>query len=190
MAAIQFSGGIFLPFELSVFDNTLACIYQGKEHRCSSIKYINFGSSKNQQKRQIQMISIRNLNPNPIQFRLHSLDVNTSKLGVNVTVRFKEPFPYYPSYVRESNGTIFVNLKAGHFINLTIIVQIIENLIPVEIPLILETAFQRISPIIKFSFQQGKLMVQPEIYNISQSDVLHKGLFKIYSTFQETYQIK
>ncbi len=29
-AAIDFTGGIFIPFEIVIFDRTLACLYQGK----------------------------------------------------------------------------------------------------------------------------------------------------------------
>jgi hypothetical protein len=57
-----------------VYDKTLACLYQGKETRCSALKYINFGYQKNEQKLQMQTIILRNFNP-------HSLMISVGHLA-------------------------------------------------------------------------------------------------------------
>jgi len=58
---------------------------------------------------------------------MHRLEFNTSQFGVNITTRFKNPFPFYPLSMREADGEIFVILKSGHYINLTIQMQIIGD---------------------------------------------------------------
>ena len=50
VATAEFTGGLLVPFEMIVYDNTLICIYQGREDRCSKLKVINFGHQRNEQK--------------------------------------------------------------------------------------------------------------------------------------------
>lgn len=136
IAAIEFSGGIFVPFEVMVFDHTLACIYQGKEHRCSSLKYINFGH-KNDTRLQTQVITFRNLNPNLITLGLHPLPPNASRTSMQLTAKFGEPFPYYESHSYETSQQTFVRLRSGHCVNLTIEMRSRGKPQSGEIPLLL-----------------------------------------------------
>ena len=46
VAILDLNGGMVIPFEILVYDNTLICTYQGREDRCSKLKIINFGHQK------------------------------------------------------------------------------------------------------------------------------------------------
>lgn len=68
VAVIELSGGLFIPFETMIYDNTLICLFQGKEDRCSKLKTISFGYQKSDKETQIQQIIIKNQNPTNITF--------------------------------------------------------------------------------------------------------------------------
>jgi hypothetical protein len=51
-----------------IYDNTLICLFQGKEDRCSKLKTISFGYQKSDKETQIQQIIIKNQNPTNITF--------------------------------------------------------------------------------------------------------------------------
>lgn len=96
-AAMDFSGGIFIPFEVIVYDKTLSCIYHGKETRCSQIKYINFGYHKTEQKVQMQHITIKNLNPINITLKLSNLSQITKTHDITLRSIFSDFFPRLPT---------------------------------------------------------------------------------------------
>ena len=77
-----------------VYDNTLTCLYQGKEDRCSKLRIISFGYQKAEERVQIQNITIKNLNPSNITFELHPFSLPNKK-DLDFTVRFEAPFPFY-----------------------------------------------------------------------------------------------
>lgn len=62
-AVAEFNGGLLVPYIMSITDNTLICVYQGREDRCSKLKVINFGHQKSIDKNQVQIMTIKNLNP-------------------------------------------------------------------------------------------------------------------------------
>ena len=51
-ATLDLSGGIVIPFDQIIYDNTLVCIYQEREDRCSKLKIINFGHQKSESRNQ------------------------------------------------------------------------------------------------------------------------------------------
>lgn len=102
-AAIEFSGGIYVPFEVMVFDRTLACLYQGKETRCSSVKYINFGYQKNEQKVQAQTIVFRNFNPHNLTLSITHLPNLTISHGLTLSLAVSGPFPPYANHTLRAN---------------------------------------------------------------------------------------
>lgn len=95
-----------MPVETLVYDRTLACFYQGKELRCSSIKYINFGYQRSDQKVQRQIILIRNFNPHNITFKIEKPPKNITKNGIEFTLSLSEPFPFYNSELKVDSHKI------------------------------------------------------------------------------------
>lgn len=119
-AAIEFSGGIVVPFEVAVFDRTLACVYQGKEGRCSALKYVNFGYQKNEQRVQTQTIIFRNFNPHDVTITVAKLPGLIKSHGLDFTMTFSQPFPFYENALMKDDSKMIVLLKNGHIVNLTI----------------------------------------------------------------------
>lgn len=106
--------------ETLVFDRTLACFYQGKEQRCSSIKYISFGYQRSDQKIQRQTILIKNFNPVNITIKIDKPPRNITKNGIDLTLNLSNPFPFYNSELKQDSHKIEFSLRSGHCVNLTI----------------------------------------------------------------------
>jgi hypothetical protein len=126
-AAIEFSGGIFVPFEVMVFDRTLACLFQGKETRCSAIRYVNFGYQKKEQRLQAQTIVVRNFNPHSVTLSLDRLPDLGKTHGLQLSFAFSEPVPAYKNYSVRSEERTTVFLHSGHYINLTLEMRIVGS---------------------------------------------------------------
>lgn len=123
-AAIEFSGGIVVPFEVAVFDRTLACLYQGKEVRCSALKYVNFGYQKNEQRVQTQQIVFRNFNPHDVTLTVAKLPGLIKTHSLDFTMAFSQPFPFYENAIIRDDSKMVILLKNGHIVNLTIEMRI------------------------------------------------------------------
>jgi hypothetical protein len=92
-AVLEMSGGMWTPFELVVYDNTLTCVYQEREDRCSRLKVINFGHQKSDQKTQTQFVTFKNLNPNSIHMSFTPYSPPLKNLQLKISVG--QPVPYY-----------------------------------------------------------------------------------------------
>jgi hypothetical protein len=148
-AAIELSGGIFVPFEVMVFDNTLVCLYQGKEDRCSKLKLIGFGYQKTDQKVQTQTVTFKNHNPTNITLRLEPYSIPHK--NINFSVTFDRPFPFYQGSMTQENAITKIELRSGHTINMTIQVRVTKTIVG-DMVLMLNTPYEKITPKIRFHF--------------------------------------
>lgn len=99
-AVMELSGGISIPFETMVYDNTLYCKHQGKESRCNKIKYINFGYQKTEQNMQVQVLTIANLNPTNISLTMQPYSLPALR-NIKLSVLVGKPFPFYSGAIEQ-----------------------------------------------------------------------------------------
>lgn len=142
-----------MPVETLVFDRTLACFYQGKELRCSSIKYVSFGYQRSDQKVQRQTILLRNFNPVNITIQIEKPPRNITKNGIDLTLSISDPFPLYNSELRVDSHKLEFRLRSGHCVNLTIEMRIKALPVSGETLLRFSTEFESFATRVKFSFE-------------------------------------
>ena len=117
-----------IPFDICIYDNTLICVYQGREDRCSKLRVINFGHQRSEEKTQEQSITFKNLNPKPIviSFQPSSYPPLTD---LNLNIAVSRPYPDYPNAVKNDNNSLQITLFSGHSINMTFQVTVTSNIV-------------------------------------------------------------
>jgi hypothetical protein len=149
-AVMELSGGIVIPFEIMVYDNTLYCKHQGRESRCNKIKYINFGYHKTERNMQVQVLSIANLNPTNISLTMQPYSLPALR-NINLSVLVGKPFPFYTGAIDQNGNAAVIHLRSGHLINITFQVNVNETAIG-DMMLDISTPFEQIRPHLKFQF--------------------------------------
>ena len=99
-AVFELTGGFVIPFETMVYDNTLICLYQGREDRCSRLKQINFGYQKTEHKSQVQTVTIKNLNPTNITLTLQPYSPPHPSIKLSISI--SKPYPLYSNPIKLS----------------------------------------------------------------------------------------
>ena len=118
-----------IPFDILVYDNTLICIYQGREDRCSKLRVINFGHQRSEEKTQEQTITFKNLNPTPIVIYFQPTSSYPLLVDLNLNIAVSRPFPDYNNAVKSDNKSLQILLNSGHSINMTFQVTVKSNIV-------------------------------------------------------------
>lgn len=181
LAVMELSGGIHIPFETMVYDNTLYCKHQGREGRCSKLKAINFGYQKTEQNSQAQVLTIANLNPTNISLTIQPYSL--PKGNIQLSISIGKPFPFYHGAIEQVGNTVLVHLRSGHAINITFQVKVNETTVG-DMLLDISTPYEKIQPHLKFHFETGKLIFEHEIVKIPYSDRAYRGCLNLSSTYR------